>query len=439
MLERLFKLSDHRTTVRGEVIAGLTTFAAMAYILAVNPNILAAAGMPKEALITVTALAAAVGCLLIALATNYPIALAPGMGTNAYFAFVIVLGMGVPWQSALALTFWNGVIFLLLSVTGLRSKIADSLPSGVKIGIQAGIGFFIAFIGLQNVNIVVGDDATLVSVGDLASPSSALVLFGIVLIAVLTVRKFPAAILVTILGITAVGMFLPAEGGGTITQRPSALFGLPAGIGEVFGQLDLWYPFTHFNAQTFTVLLTLLMLDLFDSLGTLIGLARRAGLIDENGKMPLMGRALAADAVATSAGAVLGTSTTTSYVESAAGVEAGGRTGLTSVVVAGCFLLSLFLAPIITAVPAVATTPALVMVGIFMAQGLRDLKFDDLPETAAAVLTMLMIPLTFSITEGIGLGMVVWALVMALTGRLKEVPWLTWLVTALFVLYFVTK
>ena len=439
MLERLFKLSSHGTTVRTEILAGLTTFAAMGYILAVNPNILADAGMPKEALITVTALAAAIGCVLMALSTNYPIALAPGMGTNAYFAYVICIGMGVPWQAALSLTFWNGLIFLLMSVSGLRTKIAEALPHGVKIGIQTGIGFFIAFIGLQNVDLVIGDSATLVTIGNLTSPSSILVLLGVVLIGVLTVRKFPGAILATVVLISILGLFFVDGAGEKLTTAPASVFSLPPGIGEVFLQLDLFYPFTHFGRETITVLLTLLMLDLFDSLGTLIGLARRAGLIDAAGKMPKMGRALSADAIATSTGALFGTSTTTSYVESAAGVEAGGRTGLTALVVGACFLLALFVAPLITAVPAVATTPALVVVGIFMARGLQDLRFDDLPELASAVLTMLMIPLTFSITEGIGLGLLVWTAMMLLTGRRKEVPLLSYFITGLFLTFYLLR
>ncbi len=426
-------------TVRTEVLAGLTTFAAMAYIIAVNPGILANAGMPREPLITVTALAAATGCLLMAFLTNRPIALAPGMGTNAYFAFVICLGMNVPWQAALSLTFWNGVIFLLLSVTGIRSRLADSLPAGVKIGIQAGIGFFIAFIGLQNVDIVIGDAATLVTIGSLTSPASILALVGVVLIGVLTIRRVPGAILLVIVLLTALGLLVPTPEGGRVTSLPDAIVGPPPGIGPVFGQLDLLYPFNHFSGQTLTVLLTLLMLDLFDSIGTLVGLARRAGFMDAAGRMPDMGRALSADAIATSAGAVLGTSTTTAYIESAAGVEAGGRTGLTPVVVAGCFLLSLFFTPLITAIPAMATTPALVAVGVFMAQGLRDLRYDDLAETTAAILTMLMIPLTFSITEGIGLGLVTWSAMMACTGRARAVPPLTYGLAGAFVLYYVLR
>jgi|TARA_B110000037_G_scaffold222271_2_gene296436 AGZA family xanthine/uracil permease-like MFS transporter len=444
MLERLFKLSANGTTVRTELIAGLTTFAAMAYILAVNPSILSAAGMPPEALITVTALAAALGCFLMAYATNYPIALAPGMGTNAYFAFVICIGMGLPWQAALSLTFWNGIIFLILSVTGFRTKLAESLPNGVKVGIQTGIGFFIAFIGLKNAGIIINNEATLVGIGDLTSAPALLVFGGIILIVALTVRKFPAAILATVVALTVIGLLIPDGQGSTVTKFPSeggllGLIGLPPSMGETFFKLDILYPFTHFSVETISLLVTLLMLDLFDSLGTIIGLARRAKLLNAEGKMPKISRALAADAVATSIGAFFGTSTTTSYIESAAGVEAGGRTGLTSVTVGICFLLALFFAPLITMIPLVATTPALVAVGIFMAQGLPDLDFDDLPELASAVITMLLIPLTFSVTEGIGLGIASWIFIMILTGRGKEVPVFSYVIGGLFILFYIVR
>lgn len=444
MLDRLFKLSQNGTTVRTELIAGLTTFAAMAYILAVNPSILSAAGMPPGALITVTAVAAALGCFLMAFMTNYPIALAPGMGTNAYFAFVICIGMGLSWQAALSLTFWNGIIFLILSVTGFRTKLAESLPNGVKVGIQTGIGFFIAFIGLKNAGIIVNNEATLVGIGDVTSAPSLLVFGGIILIVALTVRKFPAAILATVVVLTFIGILIPNGQGGTITTLPSeggilGLVGLPPSMGETFLKLDIFYPFTHFSVETISLLVTLLMLDLFDSLGTIIGLARRAKLLDADGKMPRMSRALTADAIATSIGAFFGTSTTTSYIESAAGVEAGGRTGLTAVTVGICFLLALFFAPLITMIPAVATTPALVAVGIFMAQGLPDLNFDDLPELTAAVITMLLIPLTFSITEGIGLGIASWIFIMILTGRGKEVPVFSYAIGGLFILFYIVR
>ena len=434
MLEKIFGLKAAQTTVKSELIAGVTTFAAMAYILAVNPAILSNAGMPVPALITVTAVAAALGCFLMAAFTNYPIAQAPGMGTNSYFAFVICIGSGLPWQTALALTFWNGIIFLILSVTGLRSKLAESLPNGVKIGIQCGIGFFIAFIGLKSVGIVIAHEATLVSIGDLKAPASLMVVGGLALMTFLTIKKFNGALLITILGLTLIGLIIPSEGA-MVTSIPEGIVSLPSGISETFLKLDILYPITHFP-EIADVLITLLLLDLFDSIGTLVGLSRRAGLVKMDGTMPKMGKALTADAVATVSGSLLGTSTTTSYIESAAGIESGGRTGLTSVVTGLCFLVALIFTPIILVVPAAATAPALVMVGAFMAQGLRDLKFDDLSEIVPAFITMLMIPLTFSITEGIGLGLTLYSLILVLSGRAKEAPGLSYIISAVFIIYY---
>lgn len=434
MLEKIFGLKAAQTTVKTELIAGVTTFAAMAYILAVNPAILSNAGMPVPALITVTAIAAALGCFLMAALTNYPIAQAPGMGTNSYFAFVICIGSGLPWQTALALTFWNGIIFLILSVTGLRSKLAESLPNGVKIGIQCGIGFFIAFIGLKSVGIVIDHEATLVSIGDLKAPASLMVVGGLALMTFLTIKKVSGALLITILGLTLIGLIIPSEGA-MVTSIPDGIVSLPSGISETFLKLDILYPITHFP-EIADVLITLLLLDLFDSIGTLVGLSRRAGLVKKDGTMPKMGKALTADALATVSGSLLGTSTTTSYIESAAGIESGGRTGLTSVVTGLCFLVALIFTPIILVVPAAATAPALVMVGAFMAQGLKDLKFDDLSEIVPAFITMLMIPLTFSITEGIGLGLTLYSLILALSGRAKEAPILSYVISAVFIFYY---
>jgi len=434
MLEKLFGLKAANTTVRTEFLAGITTFAAMAYILAVNPAILSNAGMPVPALITVTAIAAALGCFLMAVMTNYPIAQAPGMGTNSYFAFVICIGSGLPWQTALALTFWNGIIFLILSVTGLRSKLAESLPNGVKIGIQCGIGFFIAFIGLKSVGIVIAHEATLVSIGDLKAPASLMVMGGLAFMTFLTIRKVSGALFITILGLTVIGLIIPSQGA-MVTSVPDGIVSLPSGISETFLKLDILYPIKHFP-EIADVLITLLLLDLFDSIGTLVGLSRRANLVRKDGSMPKMGKALTADAVATVAGSLFGTSTTTSYIESAAGIESGGRTGLTSVVTGLCFLVALIFTPIILIVPAAATAPALVMVGAFMAQGLKELKFDDLGEVVPAFITMLMIPLTFSITEGIGLGLTLYSLILLLSGRAKEAPFLSYAISIVFVIYY---
>lgn len=435
MLDRLFQFQENNTTLPKELLAGLTTFAAMAYILAVNPLILADAGMDRSTLVTVTGLAAAIGCFLMAASTNYPIALAPGMGTNAYFTFFIVLGMQVPWQGALALVFWNGVLFLILSVTGIRSKLVEALPHSIQIGIQCGIGFFIAFLGLQASGIVVDNPATLLGPGDFLAPAALLTILGLIAISVLTLKKVPGAIIGVILLITLVGLIIP-NGDTHITAPPSGFASIPASIGSTFLQLDWLYPFRNFT-ETLPILLTLLLLDLFDSIGTIIGVSRRAKLVDSDGKLPKMGKALTADSLATIVGAMLGTSTNTSYVESAAGVEAGGRTGLTAVVVGICFLLALFFNPIISVIPAAATAPALIMVGIFMSQGFRELDFDDFSEVAPAILTALLIPLTFSIMKGIALGLIVYTFIVAVKGEAKKVPMLTYILTAVFIGFFV--
>ncbi|MGJ3241423.1 MAG: NCS2 family permease [Opitutales bacterium] len=438
MLDRLFKLTAHGTTPAREVVAGITTFAAMSYILAVNPEFLSATGMDRAGLVTVTALAAAIGTLVMAGLTNYPLALAPGMGLNAYFAFTVCLGLGIPWQNALGLVFWNGVLFVLLSVTGVRSRVARAIPHSLRIGVQCGIGLFIAFIGLKNGGIIVASDATLVTIGDLSQPGPLLVILGIILTAALVVHRVPGAIILSILAVTMVGMLFPRGDGseGNITALPDALVSLPSGISETFFALDILYPFTHF-AEVYPIILTLLFVDLFDTIGTLIGVSRRANLLDEQGELPKIGGALTADASATIVGACLGTSTTTSYVESAAGVEAGGRTGLTGVTVAGCFLLALLFTPIILIIPPEATAPALVMVGVFMMQGIQHLNLEKITELAPAFVTMLVMPLAFSISEGIGIGFIAFTGVMVLTGRPREVGWLTYLLTGLFLLHYV--
>ena len=437
MLDRVFRLSSNGTTVRREIIAGLTTFAAMAYILALNPAILAsggATGLHLEGLITVTALAAAIGCLLMAGLTNYPIAQAPGMGINSYFAAIIVIQMGVPWQGALAMVFWNGVLFFALSITGLRTRIVHALPHPIHIGIQAGIGFFIAFIGFQNAGLVVSSAQTLVAEGDLLSAGPLAALIGLVLIVVLTRFRIPGAIILVIFAITVAGLLIPA-GKGTLTAHPEGLFSMPAGIGQTFFALDWLYPFRHFQSAL-PVIFTLLLLDLFDSIGTLVGLARQSGLMDKRGRMPRLGRALSADAAATVIGAVLGTSPTTAYLESSTGMQAGGRTGLTAIVTGLCFLVALFLTPLISIIPVAATAPALIFVGLLMAKGLGELDYANMLEAAPAILTALLIPLCHSITGGIAIGLLMYCAAMLLSGHGRELPWLTYAIAGLFVVFF---
>lgn len=434
MLERFFQLSAHGTSVRRELIAGLTTFAAMAYILAVNPGILANTGMDPGALVTATALAAALGTALMGLLTNYPVALAPGMGLNAFFAFTVVLTLGVPWQGALALVFWNGILFVILSVTGLRRRVAEAIPDCLKIGVQCGIGFFIAFLGLKNAGLVVAHPATLVSVGDFSSPTALLALGGLILTAALMRRGVPGSILIGIAAVTLLGLFVP-QGEGMVTAAPDRLFSFPASLAPTFLQLDWLYPFQNFSS-VWTVILALLFVDLFDTIGTLIGVSKRAGLVDGWGRLPKMGRALTADALATVGGAMLGTSTTTSYIESAAGIEAGGRTGLTALTTAACFLGALFLSPLILAIPAAATAPALILVGVLMLQGIQQADLTDLGDVTPMFVTLLGMPLMFSISEGLGLGFVVFAGLALLSERRRHVSPLTWLLAAVFVLHF---
>ncbi len=439
---KFFKFEAHQTNLRTEIIAGLTTFAAMAYILVVNPLILGNAGMDPQAVILATSLAAAIGCFLMAFLANYPIALAPGMGTNAYFAFIIVLGMGIPWQAALSLTFWNGLIFLALSVTGVRKKIIEAVPKGLQVGIQAGIGFFIALLGLKAAGLVQASPATIITHGDFSDPVVLLALGGLFGICVLSVWRVPGAIIISMLAVTVCGLFIAAPDSAadapkTLTSIPETLVGLPSGLGNTFLQLDWLYPFTHLGSLK--VLFVLLILDLFDSVGTIIGLSRRANLLDKDEKLPRVNRALSADALASVSGALLGTSTTTSYVESAAGIEAGGRTGFTSVVVGVCFLIAPCFYPLIAAVPAIATAPALIFVGLLMGEGLRHVPYDEATERVTAILTAITIPLFFSVTHGIALGFLLYIFLRVTSGRAKDLHWMTYAIGAVFILFYIVE
>ena len=431
-LEHFFKLKEKGTNLKTEFIAGLTTFAAMSYVLVVNPSILGASGMPIEGLITVTAIAACLGTLLMAFMTNYPIAMAPGMGLNAFFAFTICLTREIPWDAALGIVFWNGILFLLLSVSGVRTKIAEAIPAALKIGVQCGIGLFIAFIGLKNAGLVVDNPATFVTIGDLSEPATLLALAGIILTIVLVIRKVTGAILISVIVLSIIGAFIPV-GDGYLTQHTSQFIGLPDDISSTFFAMDIMYPIEYF-AETWDLIFALLFVNMFDTIGTLIGVSRRANLLDEQGKLPKMGKAMTADAVASVMGAAIGTSPVTSYVESAAGVSAGGRTGLASVFVALCFMLALFLTPLMKVIPLMATTPALIMVGILMMDSFRQLDFDDLTSLATATVALLAMPLTFSISEGIALGFITYVGIMLGTGRYKQVTTITYIMAAVFVL-----
>jgi AGZA family xanthine/uracil permease-like MFS transporter len=437
MLQRLFRLEENRTTVGRELQAGLTTFAAMAYILAVNPAILANTGMDKGALVTVTALTAAIATALMALLTNYPIALAPGMGINAFFTFTMVLGKGVPWQEALGMVFVNGVIFLLLSVTGVREKIIAAIPHPLKIAVTCGIGLFIAFIGLKNGGVIVANPATFVSHGDFASGPVALCLFGIGLTAVLVARRVPGAIVISIAAVTVVGLFVRAGGNKMVTELPASLIAAPASPAPVFLKLSFQFlTSSHAIMMAVPLILTLLLVDMFDNIGTLIGVTKRAGFLRPDGTLPKAGRALLADSLATILSALFGTSTVVSYIESASGVEAGGRTGLTTLTTAALMLFALFFTPLILIVPAAATAPALVVVGIFMMQSITEIDMSDFKVATPAVLTLLAIPLTFSIAEGIGLGLIATALLALALGESRKMTALGYALAAIFFLQF---
>ncbi|PKI02960.1 NCS2 family permease [Glaciecola sp. 33A] len=434
-LDKTFSLSQHATTVKTEIIAGLTTFAAMSYILIVNPSILGLSGMPVAGLITVTALAACVGTLLMAWLTNYPIALAPGMGLNAFFAFTICLTREIPWEAALGIVFYNGILFLLLTLSGLRQKIADAIPAALKIGVQCGIGLFIAFIGLKNAELIIDNQATFVGLGDLSQPEILLAFLGIIFTIVLVIKKVTGAILISIATLTVIGLFVPIEGG-YLTAMPDGIVGLPAPISDTFFAMDLRYPIVNF-ATTWDLIFALMFVNMFDTIGTLIGVSKRAKLVDSNGKLPKMGHAMTADAASSVVGAAFGTSPVTSYVESAAGVSAGGRTGLTAVVVAICFLLALFLSPLMLVIPIMATTPALVMVGIFMMDSIKELDFSDLASVATASIALMAMPLTFSISEGIALGFITYVGIKVGTGEFKKVSLITYFMAAVFLLRYI--
>ncbi len=421
-MQKFFKLSDHGTHARRETLAGITTFLAMAYITVVNPSILADAGMDFGAVFVATCIAAAFGSIAMGLLANYPIALAPGMGQNAFFTFGVVLGSGHTWQTALGAVFISGVLFVILSVLPVREWLINSIPRNLKLGIAAGIGLFLGFIALKNAGIVIDSPATLVTIGDLTQFEPLVALLGFALIAALSARKVPGAVIIGILVGTVLGwVFGFAEFNGVISAPPS-----PA---PVFLQMDLA---GAFQLSMVTVIISMLIVDVFDTAGTLVGVATRAKLVDSQGRLPRLRRALLADSSATVVGAVAGTSSTTSYIESAAGVEAGGRTGLTAVVCGLAFIVCLFFAPLAQSVPAYATASALLFVACLMARSLADLSWGDVTESAPAVVAALAMPLSFSIAEGIGLGFITYALIKLISGRWQDCSVAVWVIAAIF-------
>ena len=426
MLEKLFQLKAHNTNVRTEILAGITTFLAMAYILFVNPSILGETGMDKGAVFVATCLAAAIGSAIMGLIANYPIALAPGMGLNAFFTYTVVLHMGHSWQVALGAVFISATLFFVLSVFRIREWIINSIPLPLRSAISAGIGLFLALIALKEAGLVIANPATLVGLGDLSSPGPLLAILGFFLIVALEARRVTGAVMIGILVVTAIAIALGVTPFGGILSMPPSM-------APTFLQLDIM---GALDVGMISVIFAFLFVDLFDNSGTLIGVAKRAGLMGKDGHMPKMGRALIADSTAAMGGSLLGTSTTTSYIESAAGVAAGGRTGLTACVVAVLFLLALFFAPLAGTVPAFATAPALLFVAVLMTSGLAEIDWDDITVAAPVVITALAMPLTFSIANGIAFGFISWVVIKSLAGRWKDLNPALVVLAALFVIKF---
>ena len=427
LLERLFQIKAQGSTVKREVIAGFTTFLTMAYIIFVNPSMLSEAGMDYGAVFVATCLAAAIGCLVMGLWANYPVALAPGMGLNAFFTYSVVLGMGYTWQTALGAVFFSGILFFLLSAFRIRSWIINSIPVTLRLAIAAGIGAFLALIGLKNANIIVANNATLVTLGDMGSLSVLLAGAGFFLIIGLVARGIQGAALISILLVTVAGFLLgDVQYNGIVAAPPS--------LAPTFMQMDIA---AAFDVAMLSVIFAFLFVDLFDTSGTLMAVAQRAGIAKPDGSLPRLERALMADSTATVAGAALGTSTTTSYVESASGVASGGKTGLTAVVVGLLFVAAIFFAPLAAMVPAYATAGAIIYVSVLMLFTLRSVDWEDITEAAPVAVVLLMTPLTFSIADGIALGFISYVVVKALGGRIRELNWSVALLAALFIAKFI--
>ncbi len=428
MLEKFFKLKENNTTIKTEVLAGITTFMTMAYILAVNPDILSATGMDKNALFTATALSAFVATLVMALVAKLPFALAPGMGLNAFFAFTVVLGMGHTWQFAITAVFLEGIIFIALTAFNIRELIVNAIPLPLKHAVSAGIGLFIAFIGLQNAGIITNNDAVLVGLGDMGSPAVLIALGGVILTGVLLSLKVRGALLIGIFAATIVG--LPFG----VTHIPEGtLVDTPPSLEPIFWKFEFSNIFTF---DMLIVLFTFLFVDMFDTVGTLVGVSSKAGMLDKDGNVPRVKLALFADSIGTFFGAIFGTSTVTTYVESASGVAEGGRTGLTSLTVAILFLVALFFAPVFTMVPAAATAPALILVGFFMMSPILKIDFDNYTDSIPAFITIIAMPLTYSIAEGIVFGMLSYVLLKVFTGKYKDVSIVMVVLAILFILKF---
>ncbi|CAJ0721835.1 MULTISPECIES: NCS2 family permease [Ralstonia] len=425
LIARTFKLEEHQTNVRTEVLAGLTTFLTMAYIIFVNPNILADAGMPHDAVFVATCIAAAIGTIIMGMYANYPIAMAPGMGLNAYFAYAVVKGMGFTWQAALGAVFISGCLFLLVSGFRIREMIVNGIPHSIRVAITAGIGLFLGIVSLRGAGLIVENPATLVTLGDVHQPSVILAVVGLFVIVALDHLRVKGAILIGILAVTAASFFFA---GNTF----HGVVSMPPSLAPTLLQLDIM---GALSVGILNVVLVFFLVELFDATGTLMGVANRAGLLKQ-GKMDRLNKALLADSTAIMAGSLLGTSSTTAYIESASGVQAGGRTGLTALTVAALFLLCLFFSPLAGVVPAYATAPALLYVSCLMLRELVDLNWEDTTEAVPAVLTALMMPFTYSIANGVAFGFITYSGLKLFTGRMREVPIIVWIISAVFLFRF---
>lgn len=427
VLERIFKLSENNTNVRTEVLAGITTFMTMAYILVVNPSVLSQTGMPIKAVFTATALAAFIGTVIMSLVANYPFGMAPGMGLNAFFTFTICITMKFSWQVALAASFIEGIIFLILNFLKVRQAIIDSVPQSLKYAISIGIGFFIAFIGLQDSGIIVANQATLVGLGNLKSITVLLAIFGIILSGILYHKNVKGAFIIGMLVVYVLGMILG------VAKLPIGIVSLPPSVKPVLLNFD----FAHMNLfKIIPVIITMLFIDIFDSVGTLIGLASKAGYLDKNGNVINADKVLTADAIGSTLGACLGTSTPVAFIESASGIAEGGRTGLTGLVIAAFFFLALFLAPVLTAIPSFATAPVLILVGLLMMEPISKIDFADFTEGLPVFLTLILTLLTYSITDGLAFGFLSYVLIKLFTGKQKDIPKPMYVIAVLFVIMF---
>jgi adenine/guanine/hypoxanthine permease len=426
LIERYFRLSENQTTIRQELLGGLTTFLTMAYIVVVNPQILSQAGMPVEGVVFATCIASAAATLVMGLYANYPIALAPGMSLNAYFTYSVCLGMHVPWRTALGVIFFSGVFFLVLTVTRVREQIVNGIPDCLKHSTAGGIGMFIAFVGLRNAKLVVANPATFISLGSFSNHEAQLACVGLAIMLILMSRKISGAILIGIFATTLLG--IPRG----MATWPAEIFSLPH-ASSTWLQLDLR---GALHLGLLEIIFIFLFVDLFDNVGTLVGVCEQGGFV-RNGKIPRVGRALVSDAIGTIFGSLTGTSTVTSYIESAAGVAAGARTGLSNLVVAVLFLLAAFCAPLAAAIPAYATAPALILVGALMTESIARVQWSEFTEAIPAFVTLLATPLTFSIATGLSLGLISYTLVKVAAGKFREVSLLIWILTALFILRYI--